>query len=339
MRLVAITCPSCGANVELDYNRDFGFCSFCGAKLYNNGMVGYQTCEKQLSHTSSIVSLIKKGFLEIDSTYYVAAAKTFDKAMEIDPMNTYVTIGKMLTKLNHAKLNRNDIEEYTSFDIFYYNILKRNHPTISDEEIAVINNTNACVFLKCYCLFRDEERVQFIIKHYPSSVSLSLIDYSHFSNSFTNIDSVDHNYYCKGGVPSAYLSKIKEMLDQENPTNAIKILLSNGIAVKSIFLEIYKNALCQDGCSHDQIINTEILSLPVLKVLIENKLPYDVCVPCICHFTDHDGYPKYSLNNCPFFDYGTLSHLMKNSVFVWKPQNDKKEYYDFVVSIIQKSRK
>lgn len=33
MSLKALICPQCGANLQLDDNREFGFCEFCGAKV------------------------------------------------------------------------------------------------------------------------------------------------------------------------------------------------------------------------------------------------------------------------------------------------------------------
>ena len=35
MALKSLTCPSCGANLNLDDNREFGFCEYCGAKLHD----------------------------------------------------------------------------------------------------------------------------------------------------------------------------------------------------------------------------------------------------------------------------------------------------------------
>lgn len=33
MALKALKCPSCGANISLDDNREFGFCLYCGSKI------------------------------------------------------------------------------------------------------------------------------------------------------------------------------------------------------------------------------------------------------------------------------------------------------------------
>lgn len=33
MELLAAKCPNCGANIELDKNRDVLYCSYCGTKI------------------------------------------------------------------------------------------------------------------------------------------------------------------------------------------------------------------------------------------------------------------------------------------------------------------
>ena len=33
MDMQVVKCPSCGGEVQIDASREFGFCSFCGAKI------------------------------------------------------------------------------------------------------------------------------------------------------------------------------------------------------------------------------------------------------------------------------------------------------------------
>jgi DNA-directed RNA polymerase subunit RPC12/RpoP len=33
MGFIALRCPSCGAEIELDESRDFAFCTYCGTKM------------------------------------------------------------------------------------------------------------------------------------------------------------------------------------------------------------------------------------------------------------------------------------------------------------------
>ena len=33
MNLIPLTCPNCGANLKIEEDRDFCFCSYCGSKI------------------------------------------------------------------------------------------------------------------------------------------------------------------------------------------------------------------------------------------------------------------------------------------------------------------
>ncbi len=39
MGMVALKCPGCGANIELDDSREFGFCNYCGTKVMQDKIV------------------------------------------------------------------------------------------------------------------------------------------------------------------------------------------------------------------------------------------------------------------------------------------------------------
>lgn len=34
MKIIKLTCPNCNANLDLDSEREFGFCQYCGTKVY-----------------------------------------------------------------------------------------------------------------------------------------------------------------------------------------------------------------------------------------------------------------------------------------------------------------
>ena len=121
----ALMCPQCGANINLDDTREFGFCNYCGAKIQiNETIIHEHRGEIKLNGFSTVQTLCKKGFMEIDSDNFIAAANTFDKAAEVDCSNTFVIIGKMLTKIQKLERGRFNPIEYTVFDEFYYKLLK-----------------------------------------------------------------------------------------------------------------------------------------------------------------------------------------------------------------------
>ena len=39
MRFIKFNCPNCGANIELDESREFGFCQYCGTKIVQDKII------------------------------------------------------------------------------------------------------------------------------------------------------------------------------------------------------------------------------------------------------------------------------------------------------------
>ncbi len=51
-------CPSCGASIELDENREFGFCVYCGTKIAQDKLIVEHRGNVSVSGvTMSIISL------------------------------------------------------------------------------------------------------------------------------------------------------------------------------------------------------------------------------------------------------------------------------------------
>ena len=38
MSLISVKCPSCGADISLDDEKEYGFCSYCGTKIQNDAI-------------------------------------------------------------------------------------------------------------------------------------------------------------------------------------------------------------------------------------------------------------------------------------------------------------
>ena len=50
MGMVALKCPACGADIQLDDSREFGFCNYCGTKvIVTPGMVELGKIEKLMN--------------------------------------------------------------------------------------------------------------------------------------------------------------------------------------------------------------------------------------------------------------------------------------------------
>lgn len=219
--MTELKCPNCNAEIQLDDEREFGFCQYCGTKIQLNQTILHKhSGEVKLDGISTVRSLCKKGFMEIEAKDFYAASDTFDKAAEMDCDDIFVIIGKMLTK---AKRNAYGQPFATMFDEFFYKRLKGYSDDISKEEMAVINTNNCKVFLKCYCVFFDKKRADYVVSRFPNAVGLDLFD--------NQPETKDYN---------------RLMQSEENPVDVIGYLLDSGCSPEDIFKKLFKEAYMKD---------------------------------------------------------------------------------------------
>ena len=276
--MTELKCPNCNAEIQLDDEREFGFCQYCGTKIQLNQTILHKhSGEVKLDGISTVRSLCKKGFMEIEAKDFYAASDTFDKAAEMDCDDIFVIIGKMLTK---AKRNNYGRPFATMFDEFFYKRLKGYSDDISKEEMAVINANNCAVFLKCYCVFFDKKRADYVVSRFPNAVGLDLFD--------SQRETKDYN---------------RLMQSEENPVDVIGYLLDSGCSPEDIFKKLVKEAH-PETYTGDKL-NIDLFPLNSLKKLINAGLdPYTDYVTrnlfseiysCIqtSHRSPNDEYLKY----------------------------------------------
>lgn len=304
----ALVCPQCAASITLDSTREFGFCSYCGAKIQiNETIIHEHRGEISLDGVASVRTLCKKGFMEIDADDFIAASNTFDKAAEIDCDDIYVIIGKMLTK--NQKLDRGKFShiEYTVFDEFYYELLKKHRDLISEEETKVINEKNCKVFLKCYCLFGDKSRTEFVLNKFPQAADIDLINYKHFNEPSVRDE-------LKYGIEDSYCHCISKLLSDKNPVDVIAYILNSGCSPEDVFYVLYYNAYCktnEDKSGNDNFY-IDVLPINLLKKLINAGLNPSLEVPISKHYYD-DGYNLSCLKKHKFYELNRHVTLFSDS--------------------------
>lgn len=74
MGFIALKCPSCGAEIELDESRDFAFCTYCGTKMVRDKQI--------IEHRGSIkVEGIATANALLERAYNFIADKDFHRAV------------------------------------------------------------------------------------------------------------------------------------------------------------------------------------------------------------------------------------------------------------------
>lgn len=59
MKMVSLKCPDCGANIELDSEREFGFCSYCGTKILINSEMNENEANVKIANINANIELEK----------------------------------------------------------------------------------------------------------------------------------------------------------------------------------------------------------------------------------------------------------------------------------------
>lgn len=158
MALIAIKCPSCGGDINLDESRDFGFCMYCGTKVSLSQRIKVEhSGEVSLKGLATIDALIKKGFMNVATNDYVNAKDSFQKVLSLDTENIYALIGMMCVS-----------SEDTSH--YFYEKVKLHSDELCEEEARFIDKYTCHVFAKKYALEDDYKRLDAVLQRYPECV-------------------------------------------------------------------------------------------------------------------------------------------------------------------------
>lgn len=60
MKIIALKCPNCNADIELDQDREFGFCNYCGSKIMIADAVQKVSGTVNINRSSEINNILKE---------------------------------------------------------------------------------------------------------------------------------------------------------------------------------------------------------------------------------------------------------------------------------------
>ena len=83
--MLPVKCPSCGANVEIDENREFGFCNYCGTKIIQEKIVVEHRGEVSIDNTEAIKNLFVLARRAKDNEEYEKAVGFYNDILLKDP--------------------------------------------------------------------------------------------------------------------------------------------------------------------------------------------------------------------------------------------------------------
>lgn len=87
MKVVALKCPNCNADIELDQDREFGFCNYCGTKIMIADAVQKVSGTVNINRSSEISNILKRAKDYEERQMLDEAEKYYDRALDIDMDN------------------------------------------------------------------------------------------------------------------------------------------------------------------------------------------------------------------------------------------------------------
>ena len=100
-----VQCPGCGSNVELDETREFGFCTYCGAKITIDKIIVEHRGQVNISGIADTNSILDRTLMFLEDEMYDEAYHYCEKALDINPRNAEAYVLRLMaeTKCNQRE--------------------------------------------------------------------------------------------------------------------------------------------------------------------------------------------------------------------------------------------
>lgn len=99
MGLIALKCPSCGAEVQLDESCEFGFCTYCGTKVMQEKIIVDHRGSIKIEGTATAESLLERAQIMLQDGDFSNADSYFNRVLDIDPHCAAAYWGKLCCKI------------------------------------------------------------------------------------------------------------------------------------------------------------------------------------------------------------------------------------------------
>ena len=85
MGFVTVKCPDCGATVNLDSSREYGFCNYCGAKVMQDKVVVEHRGSVSINNSPKIEQWLKSARTSMSTGFNEQAVKYYDMVLTESP--------------------------------------------------------------------------------------------------------------------------------------------------------------------------------------------------------------------------------------------------------------
>lgn len=87
MGFIKVSCPSCGANIDFDDSREFGFCNYCGTKIVQEKIVVEHRGSVSIDRSNEIINLLRRAQEMFEKGLYKDSEIYFNRVLDIDINN------------------------------------------------------------------------------------------------------------------------------------------------------------------------------------------------------------------------------------------------------------
>lgn len=96
-------CPSCGASIELDENREFGFCVYCGTKIAQDKLIVEHRGNVSVSGIADTNAILERARMYLEDKKFDDALKYCERALDLNPRNADAYFLKLMAETRSQK--------------------------------------------------------------------------------------------------------------------------------------------------------------------------------------------------------------------------------------------
>ena len=111
MAFIQLKCPNCGANLNIENNREIAFCEFCGCKILLQETINVKHTIDTKEQFANMMTLAERAY---KSNSFDEAFSYYTKALELSPENIEAiymkSISKVYKEFPSSRININEFK-------------------------------------------------------------------------------------------------------------------------------------------------------------------------------------------------------------------------------------
>ena len=211
MSFVSLKCPACGADIQLDDSKEFGFCSYCGNKVIQDKVIVEHRGSVSIDVTNELNNLYMIARRAKSSKDFRNAQKYYEQIIVKDPTsweaNFYIVYYQPYN-LGVSNINVTVNSLKNNFESTFQ-LIKNHVSSIEDQKNCVNEIVNSIISLS-KSLNNEANKLQLISLNYYCGDSIERIFGAEFAS--YAIECWKYGIYCKGDRSQirSYSKKIKK---------------------------------------------------------------------------------------------------------------------------------